>query len=172
MWTDINDHVPLESDPGLPMKTRECSTACDSRPMRPNWRRSSLRLLPQLVAARESAPVHQDQAPATAAGDADLWVIDSDGTNANRVTHLASNEAVVNASWAPDGARIVYTACVLVTFNGCTIHTANADGSGDANVSVPTAPLTDAYQRRPDRSRPLEWTVHARRRLRVRQGVR
>ena len=34
MWTGINDHLPLQSDSGLPMKTRECSTAWESRPIR------------------------------------------------------------------------------------------------------------------------------------------
>jgi WD40-like Beta Propeller Repeat len=87
----------------------------------------------------------RDLAPGTPAGNADLWVINSDGTGGSQVTHLAATQAVVNGSWSPDGAKIVYTTCDLVTFSHCTLHTANADGSGAIEISTPTTPYLDTF---------------------------
>lgn len=92
----------------------------------------------------------RDQSPSTQAGNADLWVINSDGTGAHQITQLAATRAVVNGSWSPDGTRIVYTTCTLVTFGGCTLNVANADGTGQMVVTKTfTAPFVDDFSSTP-----------------------
>ena len=87
----------------------------------------------------------RDLAPSTVTGNADLWAISSDGTGEHQVTHLSGTQAVVNGSWSPDGTRIVYTTCALVSFNTCTLHTANADGTGAVDISTPMTPYLDTF---------------------------
>lgn len=87
----------------------------------------------------------RDLAPTTSAGNADLWVINSDGSGEHRITQLATTQAVLNGSWSPDGNQIVYTTCNLVTFDNCKLHTANADGSGAVDISTPRTPYLDTF---------------------------
>jgi Tol biopolymer transport system component len=74
--------------------------------------------------------------------DGDLWAVASDGTGAHQVTTLGT---VLNGSWSPDGTKLVYTTCNPVTFDHCTLHTANTDGSGDVEISTPRLPFLDTF---------------------------
>jgi dipeptidyl aminopeptidase/acylaminoacyl peptidase len=87
----------------------------------------------------------RDLAPTTAAGSSDLWVVGANGNGETQLTHRAAAEYIVNGAWSPDGTKIVYTTCELVTFGHCTLHTANADGSGDVEISTPTIPYLDTF---------------------------
>lgn len=75
----------------------------------------------------------------------ELWVMATDGTGAHQVTSVGPDRVVINGSWSPDGTRLVYTTCRAATFDGCTLSTANADGSGAVDISTPTAPFTDTF---------------------------
>jgi Tol biopolymer transport system component len=87
----------------------------------------------------------RDLAPGTPTGNADLWVVNSDGTGAHQVTSVAAAQAMLNGAWSPDGTKVVYTTCNLASFDHCILHTANADGSGAVDISTPTTPYLDTF---------------------------
>jgi TolB protein len=78
------------------------------------------------------------------AGSSDLWVVGANGGE-TQLTHKGASEYIINGSWSPDGAKIVYTSCALVTFSACKLHVMNADGSGDVEISTPKAPYLDTF---------------------------
>ncbi len=86
----------------------------------------------------------RDLAPTTAAGNSDLWIVGLNGGE-TQLTHKGATEYIVNGSWSPDGAQIVYTSCALVTFSPCNLHVMNADGSGDVEISTPRVPYLDTF---------------------------
>ena len=65
-----------------------------------------------------------------AAGSTHLYVMNSDGTGAHRITHTAGVEEN-RPSWSPDGKRIAY--CSTAS-GGYRVWTVNADGSDPVQV--------------------------------------
>jgi Tol biopolymer transport system component len=62
--------------------------------------------------------------------DSQIWVMNADGSHQRQLTHDA-NGASQEASWSPDGAKIVFARC-LSPFGEqrCSIDVMNADGTG------------------------------------------
>jgi Tol biopolymer transport system component len=65
-------------------------------------------------------------------GDIDVFSMDSDGTNRERLTDNKGRQDV-SASWSPDGDQIVYSRCGEES--NCDLFTMNADGSDKDRVT-------------------------------------
>ena len=63
--------------------------------------------------------------------DAEIWVINVDGTNPQRLTFNTLEER--SPDWSPDGTKLVYM-CRLVDLTPFEICVVNSDGSGDVEV--------------------------------------
>lgn len=74
------------------------------------------------------------------AGDRSVWVIDEDGSNAQRI---ASADDVSQPSWSPGGDRIAYSAEVDAQGTS-SVHVVNADGSDDHVIYTIAAEGTQA----------------------------
>jgi Tol biopolymer transport system component len=81
---------------------------------------------------------------ADGSGD-DLWVTREDGRGERQRTHQSSTGYISEATWSPDGSRIMYSQCAPGGANPCALHLMNADGSGDRDISTPAAPLTETF---------------------------
>ena len=90
--------------------------------------------------------------PNTAAcrADAEIWVINVDGTNPQRLTFNILEER--SPDWSPDGTKLVYM-CRLVDLTPFEICVMNSDGSGDVEVLTnnPVPDLTPGWS--PDGTR-------------------
>ena len=64
--------------------------------------------------------------------DAEVFTMDSDGTNVVRLTDNEGRQDV-SASWSPDGEEIVYSRCGFES--NCDLFTMNANGSGKDRVT-------------------------------------
>ncbi|MBV9547059.1 MAG: hypothetical protein JOY61_22040, partial [Chloroflexi bacterium] len=77
--------------------------------------------------------------------DGDLWTYDLATKQSQRITNLPSGAAVTGASWAPDGARVVYAQFWRrpnERQSGADLFVANADGSNPQVFAARDAPNT------------------------------
>ncbi|MGH2827570.1 MAG: TolB family protein, partial [Actinomycetota bacterium] len=65
-------------------------------------------------------------------GDIEIFTIHPDGTTRTRLTDNRRRQDV-DASWSPDGTRIVYSRCGFES--GCDLFTMDPDGSGKDRVT-------------------------------------
>jgi Tol biopolymer transport system component len=94
------------------------------------------------LAAQSRAEVAEDSSsadqPAAArailfGSEGNLWVINSDGSGLEQLTHLKANEVSPSASWSPDGNRIAYVDYRRLEGSPLlhpNVWVMNADGSG------------------------------------------
>jgi TolB protein len=132
-FTRVEDgvgHLFVMTDDGKALQRLTATAAYDSYP---NWSPRGNQILFQ-----------RDQAPTTDAGNTDLWVLGPNGSE-TQLTHKGGTEYILNASWSPDGTRIVYTSCGLLPSSPCNLHVMNADGSGDVEISTPRTPFLDTF---------------------------
>lgn len=61
--------------------------------------------------------------------DFDVWMMDPDGTNAERVVDATDPQAIIGAAWSPDGARIALARYTLLSGNQGSIVTSRPDGT-------------------------------------------
>ena len=66
--------------------------------------------------------------------DQALWLVNADGSNAHRLTHvLGGGYSFWNAQWSSDGTRLLFVAGIDGTYDVWTI---NADGTDERNISM------------------------------------
>jgi hypothetical protein len=81
---------------------------------------------------------------ADGSGD-DLWVVRENGRDERQLTHQSSTGYISEATWSPDGSRIMYSQCAPGGANPCALHVMNADGSNDHDISTPAIPYVDSF---------------------------
>jgi choice-of-anchor C domain-containing protein len=66
--------------------------------------------------------------------DGDIWVMDADGNNRQRLTVVPGEDESIYPRWSPDGTRIVFSS----NRDATTWHlwTMNADGSAQVNITT------------------------------------
>lgn len=76
-------------------------------------------------------------------GDAEMWVMNIDGSGKRQLTTSEGWEERV--SWSPDGTRLVYTYSGPETSWVPDIYTSNADGSGVRSLATANTPGFELY---------------------------
>ncbi|MEE8518722.1 MAG: hypothetical protein V3S98_06320, partial [Dehalococcoidia bacterium] len=60
------------------------------------------------------------------------YLMDVDGSN---VVRIGSVQGMGVDIWSPDGSKVAFVKCLEAPSNDSELHVANADGSGEINVS-------------------------------------
>jgi Tol biopolymer transport system component len=84
-------------------------------------------------------------------GDSDIYLMNADGSNQSRLTFRNTgpddSRSASNPAWSPDGTRIAFVADLRAGFGPVVdIHTVNADGTDDTNLTADF----DSAAREPD----------------------
>jgi Tol biopolymer transport system component len=85
-------------------------------------------------------------------GSQEIWVMNADGTNQTKLTNDGDGLLCTtgktwdeNASWSPDGKKIIFTSSRASNGFNESLYTMNADGTGQALLlSMPTALVSEA----------------------------